>query len=59
MDAAVGGPELQVRSQRSPCRVLLSLQGGSGGTTIAPGTWAPGGSALGIQTMPVLFLSGT
>lgn len=42
MDAAVGGPELQVRSQGSPCRVLDSLRGGGGGT--APGTWAPGGS---------------
>lgn len=31
MDAAVGGPELQVCSQGSPCRVLDSLQGGGGG----------------------------
>lgn len=44
MDAAVGGPELQVRSQRSPCRALVSLRGGGRNCTMAPGTWAPGGS---------------
>lgn len=58
MEAAVGGPELGVGSQRSPCRVAVSLQGGWGVTTLAPGTWAPGGPALGIRTLPVLFLSG-
>lgn len=31
MDAAVGGPELQVRSQCGPCRVLVSLRGGGWG----------------------------